>query len=90
MDKKIRSDELNLVISPITHDKDGRAQVFVRFSDGDRYAEGRLPGPVILSSEGFSDEELEALKEYMRAEKAMILSAAKKNNVMKAFLGQID
>lgn len=84
----MKNDSLNMSVSPITHDKNGKPQVFVRFTDGDRYAEGRLPGAAILSSEGFTDAELTALSDYMKREKAMILSMAKKIDVMGVFLGK--
>ena len=84
----MKNDSMNMSVSPITHDKTGKPQVFVQFSDGKRFAEGRLPGATIVSSEGFSDEELSALKLYMKKEKATILTMAKKINVMDAFLGR--
>ena len=81
------NDTFDMTVSPITHDKNGKARVFVRFTDGDRYAEGRIPGAKIVSCQGFNDAELAAIVTYMKQEKATILTMAKKLNVMEAFLG---
>ena len=82
------NESIELIVSPITHDKNGKPQVYVEFRDGDRRAEGRLPGAKILSQEGFSDGEVKMLEAYMKKEKASILSAAKRIDVMAAFLGK--
>ena len=82
------TDDIQMSVSPITHDKNDKPQVFVQFSDGDRSAEGRIPGAKILSNTGFSDDEVAALEEYMKREKATILSMAKKIDVFAAFLGR--
>lgn len=79
------NDTIEMTVSPITHDSNGKPQVFVVFSDGDRRAEGRIPGGKILSSSGFSDEEIAALESYMKKEKATILSTAKRIDVMASF-----
>ena len=74
-------------VSSITHDKNGKPQVFVTFTDGRRTAEGRIPGCRILTQEGFSEEEVEALNQYMKKEKGTILTIAKRIDPMKDFLG---
>lgn len=81
-------DSIEMIVSPITHDSNGKPQVFVEFRDGKRRAEGRLPGNKILSHTGFSDEEVAALENYMKQEKATILSTAKRIDVMASFLGK--
>ncbi len=79
---------IEMTVSPITHDSTGKPQVFVEFRDGEKRAEGRIPGGKIVSSSGFSEEELAALKLYMKNEKATILSTAKRIDVMASFLGK--
>ncbi len=79
-------DTIEMIVSPITHDSRGKPQVFVEFRDGDRRAEGRIPGGKILSFSGFSEKEIAALEDYMKKEKATILTAAKRIDVMAAFL----
>ncbi|MBO4396695.1 MAG: hypothetical protein J5819_10175 [Eubacterium sp.] len=81
-------DDIQMSVSPITHDKNGKPQVFVQFTDGDRRAEGRIPGAKILNQTGFSSDEVAALEEYMKREKATILTMAKKIDVFAAFLGK--
>ena len=82
------NDSIEMIVSPITHDKNNKPQVFVEFRDGAKKAEGRIPGGRILSHTGFSDEEVAALEAYMKMEKATILSTAKRIDVMASFLGK--
>ncbi len=82
------NESFEMKVTPITHDKRGKPQVFVTFTDGKRTAEGRIPGCKIISQEGFTEEEIAALNLYMKQEKATILSMAKKINFMDAFLGK--
>ena len=79
------NDSIEMIVSPITHDDKGKPQVFVVFSDGDKCAEGRIPGAKMISHTGFTDEEIAALELYMKKEKATILSAAKRIDVMASF-----
>lgn len=66
--------------------KDGKREVYVLFTDGQRNAEGRLSDYKMLSSRGFTAEEMAALETYMRQETNTILRMAKNINVMDAFL----
>ncbi|MBR6228897.1 MAG: hypothetical protein IKQ97_04100 [Eubacterium sp.] len=82
------NDSIEMIVSPITHDGNGKPQVFVEFRDGDKKAEGRIPGGRVISSTGFTDDEVKALEGYMKNEKATILSTAKRIDVMASFLGK--
>ena len=82
------NESMEMIVSPITHDAGGKPQVYVEFRDGDRRAEGRIPGAKILSHTGFSEEEVALLETYMKQEKATILSTAKRIDVMASFLGK--
>ena len=74
----MKDNSIEMSVSPITHDKNGKPQVFISFTDGER----------IHANKGFSDEEVHALELYMKKEKATILSMAKKIDIMAAFLGK--
>ena len=82
------NDSIEMIVSPITHDSKGKPQVYVEFRDGDKRAEGRIPGGHILSQTGFSDNEVAILENYMKKEKATILSTAKRIDIMASFLGK--
>lgn len=77
--------ELNMLISAMVAG-DGDRQACVYFSEGEKYAEGYVPGCVITSQKGFSDEELEKLKEYLAANSADIICKAKGINPIKAMI----
>jgi len=59
--------EVNMSVSPICV-KDGKKYAFVVFSDESRSAEGRIPECKIISNNGFSEQEVEQLEEYMQRE----------------------
>ncbi|MCI5585617.1 MAG: hypothetical protein MR383_08770 [Lachnospiraceae bacterium] len=48
--------------------KDGHKYAYVAFTDGNRSAEGRIPDCRILSSTGFTKDEVEQLEIYMKRE----------------------
>lgn len=59
--------ELNMSVSPVCV-KDGEKCAYVSFSDATRYAEGRIPDCKIITSKGFSEEEVAGLETYMYQE----------------------
>lgn len=59
--------ELNMSVSPVCV-KNGEKYAFVSFTDGKRCAEGRIPNCKIITSNGFNQEEVEQLENYMRRE----------------------
>ena len=67
--------ELNMTVSPVCV-KDGEKCAYVSFSDGTRFAEGRIPDCKIISNKGFSQEEAEQLENYMSMELAMLKRTA--------------
>ena len=77
---------MQMNISPISP-KDGRSWIYIQFFDEDRSAEIRLPGRKVLSNNGFTEEEIQDLREYVKQHKDNIFSIAKKINVMDNFLG---
>lgn len=78
-------DELKMSVSPICS-KDGKKYAFVSFTDGVRTAEGKIPDCVITNNEGFGEEEVQQLEEYMKQELPQLKKMAAGINVMKTFL----
>ena len=78
-------DELKMSVSPICS-KDGKKYAFVSFTDGVRMAEGKIPDCTITSNEGFSEEEVQQLEEYMKQELPQLKKMAAEIDVMKTFL----
>lgn len=76
---------MNMSVSSIVG-KDGKREIYVLFTEGERNAEGRLSDYKMISSRGFTREENDMLEAYMRREKDRILQMAKSVNVMDAFL----
>ncbi|MCR5831613.1 MAG: hypothetical protein K6G67_05645 [Lachnospiraceae bacterium] len=79
--------EIRMSVSGMTRTKDNKA-VYVLFQDEDKSAEISLPGCEVVSNKGFSEEEIEKLKDYVDNERDSIYDLAKQVNPMKAFLGK--
>ena len=77
--------ELTMQVSGIC-DKDGEKVAYVTFADGDRTAEGEIPKCVMLKREGFSDEEVRSLEDYMEQNLEMLKSMAAEVNPIKAMM----
>lgn len=78
-------DELNMVVSPVC-EKDGKKMAFVSFSDSTRLAEGIIPECIINKNQGFSQEEVEGLERYMKANLTMLKKMAASVDVLSAFM----
>ena len=78
--------EMNMTVSEIFRTDNGDKYVFVKFEDGKKFAEGKVPDCKILKQEGFTDAEVLLLEKYMKNEQTTIFDAARKVNVMRAFL----
>ena len=61
------SQEVKMSVSPVCT-KEDKQYAFVSFSDEKRTAEGRIPECTIISNQGFSEEEVMQLEDYMRRE----------------------
>lgn len=81
------SDELKMSVSPICV-KDNKKYAFVLFTDGSRTAEGKIPDCKIVSNNGFSEEEVRQLEDYMNEELPNLKKTAAGINVMDSFLGE--
>lgn len=64
--------------------KDGKSFTRVSFMRGNDWAEGLVPDGLIEKSEGFSEEELGQLRDYLVLETDMILEQAKSVNPLKS------
>ena len=81
------SDMFDMSVSSIFEDKKtGNRYAFVIFKDNGRTAEGKIPECSIISSEGFSDEDLEKLKKYMKNNLPKLKEMAASVDVLKAFM----
>ena len=79
------NDELQMQVSPICN-KNGEKLAYVTFSDCVRRAEGEIPKCIINSNTGFSEEEKNALEDYMKQNLEMLKDLAKENNPIKSFM----
>ena len=79
--------EIKMSVSTMTRGKDSKA-VYVLFEDGSKTAEFALPECRKVSNNGFSDEEVSQLLDYIQNEQDSIYEVAKKINPMRAFLGK--
>lgn len=77
--------EVNMMVSSIIT-KGDRRFVRVSFIRGKDYAEGIVPDNLIEKSEGFSDEEVQKLTEYLSANQADIMERARKINPIRNWL----
>ena len=66
--------------------KEQRKIVRVSFLRGRDYAEGILPDGMIEKAEGFTDEEVRMLENYMRANRQDILKRAKEVDPIRNWL----
>lgn len=79
------SEELNMTVSPICK-KDGKKYAFVSFTDGTRFAEGKIPDCKITANNGFTKEEVVQLEFYMKSELPQLKKMAAGIHVMDAFM----
>lgn len=78
-------DELKMSVSPICT-KNGTKYAFVSFTDEVRTAEGKIPDCIITSNDGFNEDEVKQLEEYMKHELPQLKKMAAGINVMETFL----
>lgn len=70
-----RNEEMTMRVSAIV--RDGKTKkAYVSFEDRGRTCEGTIPDCVISKNDGFSDEELHELEEYMRMDLAHLKEMA--------------
>ena len=64
--------------------KNGEKVAYITFSDSKRQAEGEIPKCMINSNNGFSEDEIHALEEYMRQNLDMLKGLAKDINPIRS------
>lgn len=78
-------DALNLSVSQVFR-KDGETYAFVSFTNGTKYAEGKIPDCKITSAKGFEESEVAQLEVYMKLQLATLKEMAAGVNAMRQFL----
>lgn len=84
--RKSVSDEMNILVSGMLH-KGEKTFVRVSFLRGKDWAEGIVPDGVIEKSEGFTNEEIDKLEDYLEGDKDTILRQAKGVNPLRNMFG---
>lgn len=77
--------ELKMSVSSMTRKRDKKG-VYVLFTDGPNSAEFLVPDCSVIKSTGFSNDELEQLKDYLHNEQDYIFSLAKDVNPIRGFM----
>ena len=77
--------EMNMSVSPVCM-KDGKKCAYVSFTDGKRCADGRIPDCKIISSKGFTEDEVSRLEDYMQMELATLKRMAAEIRLIDAFM----
>ena len=80
-------DEVTLNLSGVV-EKDGQKIAYVRFSRGDDFAEGYIPDCIFTKVQGFTDEEVSMLTDYLRANLTDLKRKAAAINPLNAFMGK--
>ena len=78
------NEELTMSVSPICL-KDGERYAFVRFTDGRKHCEWRIPKVQLSLNEGFSEEELDGLRFYIRNNMTDLMRMAAGINLFEVF-----
>lgn len=78
--------EIKMSVSSMTRLGDKKA-VYVLFTDGKSSAEFTVPDCKLIHSNGFDEEELKQLKDYVENEQDSIFCLAKGIDPIKSFLG---
>ena len=84
---KTMNKDIKMSVSSMTRNKDKKA-VYVFFQDGEKTAEFTLPGCELVKNNGFSDDDIRHLKDYIDNEQDTIFAMAKQVNPIKAMMGR--
>ena len=80
-------DEVTLNLSGVV-EKDGQKIAYVRFSRGDDFAEGYIPDCIFTKVQGFTDDEVSMLTDYLRANLTGLKKRATGINPLTAIMGR--
>lgn len=77
---------MNIIISGVVVNKEGKNVAYVAFEDADKYCEIIIPECRVFMNKGFSNQELEEMLDYTRANLTMLKKEAAKNNPFAAMM----
>lgn len=77
---------MNMIISGVAVNKEGKNVAYVAFEDGDRYCEIRIPDCVEVVNKGYTPDEMLQLIDYTKANLTMLKKEAAKNNPLAAMM----
>ena len=80
-------DEVTLNLSGVV-EKDGQKIAYVRFSRGDDFAEGYIPDCIFTKVQGFADDEVSMLTDYLKANLTELKKRAAGINPLTAIMGR--
>ena len=84
---KTMNKDIKMSVSSMTRNKDKKT-VYVFFQDGEETAEFTLPGCELVKNNGFLDDDIRQLKDYIDNERDTIFAMAKQVNPIKAMMGR--
>lgn len=76
---------MNMIVSGVS-EQEGKKRAFVRFEEGNTFAEATIPDCKVTKNSGFTEEEVAALEEYMRQNLAMLKRKAAECNPIRAMM----
>ena len=82
-------DEVTLNLSGVV-EKDGQKIAYVRFSRGDDFAEGYIPDCIFTKVQGFTDDEVSMLTDYLRANLTELKKRAAGINPLTTIMGRSE
>ena len=77
---------MNMLISGVTTTKEGKNQAFVRFEEGNSFADGVIPDCKIINQKGFTKDEVSQLEDYLKANLTAFKKEAAKINPINAMM----
>ncbi len=89
MREAIIVESINMILSGVFR-TDGRNFVRISFIRGSDFAEGIVPDGIIEKSEGFTEEEVKELREYMIGNQREIIDQARQINPIRNWLGKSE
>lgn len=84
--ESIQETEMRMIVSAMMR-KGGKSFARVSFLRGKDWAEGLVPDGVVEKAEGFTEEEIKGLEDYLVREKDMLVGQAKGVNPLRNMLG---
>lgn len=76
---------MKMIISGVS-ESEGKKRAFVRFEEGEIFAEGIIPDCRITKNSGFTDDEVKQLEDYLFNNLEMLKRNAAANNPIRAMM----